>query len=128
MTLEERVEACEDGSIGDVNVEVRVDIEVEVAVSSFVSVNAEVELEVMVEITPPVVVEVKASTIVDVEVKSSAFVLKEVKVIVPPGRRLIPPGPSQSSPSKQHFGCPFVPNPAQYVPGWQPTSSAGQQV
>jgi hypothetical protein len=142
VTLEERVEAPVDGSTGggemevkvstgtDANVEVDVDIEVEVVVSSFVSNELDVEVEVRVEVTPPLVAEVEGSTIVDVEVESSTTVLKEVKreVTVPPGRRLIPPGPSQSSLSKQHFGCPFVPNPAQYVPGWHPTSSAMQHV
>lgn len=144
VTLEERVEAPVDGSTGggemeikvstgtDVNVEVDVDvdIEVEVVVSLFVSNELDVVVEVRVEVTPPLVAEVERSTIVDVEVESSTTVLKEVKreVTVPPGRRLIPPGPSQSSLSKQHFGCPFVPNPAQYVPGWHPTSSAMQHV
>ena len=139
VALEERVEACVDGSTGDVetgvelsadadaNFEVKVDVEVAVVVSSFVSVD--VDVDVKVEVTPPVVVG-KMSTIVDVNVESLMTVLKDPyrEVTVPPGRRLIPPGPSQSSPSKQHFGCPFVPSPAQYVPGWQPTSKSGQQV
>lgn len=137
MTLEDCVEACVDGSTGsvetgvevlgdaDANVEFKVDVEVAVVVS----VEVGVEVDVKVEVTLPVLVG-NTSTIVDVNVESLMTVLKEPyrEVTVPPGTRLMPPGPSQSSPSKQHLGCPFVPNPAQYVPGWHPTSKSGQHV